>query len=166
VVSPTPAPLDAGTPHTLQAARLATSGRLRLPQRLPHPTRVFVLRQNRAVVVTLAYRRADRLRPTPETGYALIVTEIFDAGQPLFEKLLYTNSQAVQVHVHDQVGIFVTGPQEIMNVRGSGPQDGVLYEVSARASANTLIWADQAGTYRLEGNFTRRTAVDLAESFG
>ena len=163
----TPAPLAAGPQVTLQQAQRAATNRIALPANLQPPDRTFLRRDGAALVVTLAYRRASTLKPTPDTGYALIVTEIFDAGDPVLEKLLHTGATTTSVQVHGRHGVFIEGPQEIINLDHSRTNHGmdVVHEVAPRASANTLIWSDSDGTYRLEGDFTRQAALDLADRF-
>jgi len=163
----TPAPLAAGRQVTPQQAQRAATNRIALPANLQPPDRTFLRRDGAAVVVTLAYRKASTLKPTPDTGYALIATEIFDAGDPVLEKLLHTGATTTSVRVHGRPGVFIEGPQEIINLDHSRTNHGmdVVHEVAPRASANTLIWSDSKGTYRLEGDFTREAALDLAGSF-
>lgn len=159
-----PVPLDMGRRVTLAVARHAAGGRLRLPSGAAAPSRVFLRRDRAAVVVTLAFRTAPGLAPTANTGYALILTEIFDAGEPLFEKLLHTGAVATEVHVRGRPGVYVRGPQDIVNVVHRGGGSEVVYDVTPRASATSLIWADGKGTYRLEADFSAGTAVRLAET--
>jgi hypothetical protein len=162
-----PAPLAAGRAVSLPDAQRAARNRIGLPAQLPPPDQVFLRRDDGAVVVTLAYRTAGTLAPTPDTGYALLITEIFDAGDPLLEKILHSGATTTPVRIHGRPGVFVHGPQEIINVDHSRTDHGVdvVYEVAPRASADTLIWSDSAGTYRLEGDFTQPVAVGLANSF-
>jgi hypothetical protein len=161
-----PVPLHAGAKVTLAEARAAMAGQLQLPAALPAPTAVYLRRDRAAVVVTLAYATAPRLRPTADTGYALILTEIANAGHPLFEKILGMNTSAVVVTVARDPGVFINGPQEIITVDPSRPSQGqpTVHEVAARSSANTIIWRHGSITYRLEGDFSRRAAVALAST--
>jgi hypothetical protein len=161
-----PVPLHAGAKVTLADARAAMAGQLRLPAALPAPTNVYLRRDRAAVVVTLAYKTAPRLHPTADTGYALILTEIANAGHPLFEKIVGTNANAILVTVARDPGVFINGPQEIITIDPSRPSQGqpALHEVAARSSANTIIWSHGSTTYRLEGGFTRRAAVALAST--
>lgn len=161
-----PVPLHAGTKVTLAAARAAMAGQLRLPGGLPAPTEAYLRRDRAAVVVTLAYRTASHLHPSADTGYALILTEIANAGHPLFEKILGTNASAIVVTVARDPGVFITGPQEIITVDPSRPSQGqpALHEVAARSSANTIIWSRKSITYRLEADFSRQAAVALAST--
>jgi len=163
---PAPRTLGFGRPATLRAARIATGGRLELPGGLAPPRRVFMYRQGGATVVTVAYRRVPGLEPTPETGFALLLTEIFDAGQPIFEKLLHAGTDVVEVRVHGLRGVYVRGPQEIMNAERTILPNGeqIVHEVAPRASADTIIWSDRGATYRLEADMTRRVALELARS--
>jgi hypothetical protein len=162
---PTPAPLAAGQRITLERARIVTAGRLTLPDGSA-PDQIFLRRDHSATVITLAFRHADGLRPTPDTGFALIVTEIFDAGSPLMEKMVHTGAQATEVEVRGHPGVFIVGPQEIITVDRTRTSNGmqVVHEVAARSSANSLIWGDASGTYRLEGDFDRTTALRVAET--
>jgi hypothetical protein len=163
----TPAPLAAGREVTLAEAQHAAANRIALPQQLPTPTRVYLRSDGAAVVVTLAYGTTPSLKPTPETGYALVATEIFDAGEPVLEKILRSGATAQPVRIRGNTGVFIHGPQEIINIdhtaTGQGPD--VVHEVPPRASANTLIWSSNTATYRIEGNFTRDVAVSLASTF-
>jgi len=161
-----PVPLHAGAKVTMADARAAMAGQLQLPAALPAPTDVYLRRDRAAVVVTLAYATAPRLRPTADTGYALILTEIANAGHPLFEKIIGMNARAVVVTVARDPGVFINGPQEIITVDPSRPSQGqpAVHEVAARSSANTIIWRHGSITYRLEGDFSRRAAVALAST--
>jgi hypothetical protein len=158
-----PVPLAAGQVVTLGRARQAVRPHHLVLPRL-QPTDVYLLRDGAAVVVTIGYRAAPPLTPTIDTGYALIITEIFDAGRPLFTKLLYPGSHATSVHVGGHRAVFINGPQQLMTIKrsASAPGQVIEHEVDARASANTLIWSDGNATYRLEGNFTRHQALMLA----
>ena len=164
----TPAPIAAGSQVTLAEAQRVAGNRIAQPQQLPAPARVYLRRDGAAVIVTLAYPTVPSLKPTPETGYALIVTEIFDAGDPILEKILHTGATAEPVQVESNNGVFVQGPQEIINIDHTRTSYGsdVVHEVEPRASANTLIWNDHVATYRIEGAFTRAFAVSLASRFG
>src|SRR5262245_14970708 len=161
-----PVPLHAGAKVTLADARAAMAGQTQLPAAPPAPNAVYLRRDRAAVVVTLAYATAPHLHPTAETGYALILTEIANAGHPLFEKILGTNASAVVVTVARDPGVFINGPQEIITKDPSRPYQGqpAVHEVTARSSANTIIWSHGSITYRLEGDFSRRAAVALAST--
>jgi hypothetical protein len=125
---------------------------------LPAPTDIYLYEDRAAVVATLAYRRVPGLRPTPDTGYALILTEIFDAGHPFIEKILHSGATADAVSVAGHRGVFIAGPQEVLM-----EHDGDLTSpVLPRSSANTLIWGG-AVTFRLEADAGRRAALRLGE---
>jgi hypothetical protein len=161
----TPAPLAAGSRVTLDQAQRATTDRVRVPANLAPPDHVFLRRDGAAVIVTIAYRTASTLTATSDTGYALLVTEIFDAGEPVLRKMLEESATATAVRVNGMAGVFIAGPQQVVMLDYSRTSHGqpTLHEVSARASANTLIWADGA-TYRLEGDFTQPVALALSEA--
>jgi hypothetical protein len=163
---PGPAGLGAGELTTLHHARLLSGGRLALPAGLSAPTDVLADENNGATVITLAYRTAPGLRPTPDTGYALIVTEIFDAGKPVLEKLLHTGSHVSRARIAGSVAVFVRGPQQLITIERDPNASGgeVDREVAPRASANTIMWAAGPVTYRLEADFSRSAAVALAKT--
>jgi hypothetical protein len=160
-----PVDLHAGATVSLADAR-AAMGHLKLPAGLPVPAGAYLRRDGAAVEVTLAYRTAPHLRPTADTGYALILTEIAHAGQPLLEKKLEPGARAVTVTVAGHHGVFVDGPQQIITIDNTRLSHGQpeMHEVAARASANTIIWAAGGTTYRLEGNFRQHAAVVLAST--
>jgi hypothetical protein len=163
-----PQPLDAGRLVTLNEAQ-ATAGKhtLALPEGLSRPDRVYVRRDHAAIVVTLAYRHAPGLHPTIDTGYSLIVTELFDAGYPLYQKLLHTSAVRSTVQVGGLPGLYIAGPQELITLDTTRQDHGsdTVHDVAARTSANTLMWSSAAATYRIEGDFTRRAALALGVSF-
>jgi hypothetical protein len=161
-----PAELYAGATVTLAEARAAMARHLRLPAGLPAPAVVYLRRDGAAVVVTLAYSAAPHLRPTADTGYALILTEIARAGRPLFAKILAIGANSVAVTVVGHRGVFIDGPQQIITLDNTRLHQGQpeVHEVAARASANTIIWTDGATTYRLEGDFGQHAAIALAST--
>jgi hypothetical protein len=164
----TPAPYGVGTPVSLAAARQAMGRSLRLPAPLPAPSEVLLSRDDGAVVVTIAYRAAFGLAPTDSTGYALVVTEIGFAGEPLFQKILQPGASASAVTVAGRdPGAFIAGPQSILSLDASRLRHGqpTLHDIAPRASADTLIWNDGAVTYRIEGDFHRQEAVEIADVF-
>src|SRR5256885_100665 len=85
------------------------------PAPLPHR------RARRAVLAPWACARPHPPPPTADTGYALILTEIANAGHPLFEKILGTNTSAIMVTVARHPGVFINGPQEIITIDPSRP---------------------------------------------
>jgi hypothetical protein len=152
-----PASINAGPLVSLEEARASSGGRLALLTSLPAPTAVYMYGDS-AVVIALAYRHVPGLQPTPDTGYALVITEVFDAapGEDMIEKILYSNATADGVSVHDHPGVFIKGPQEIFMITVS--------TILARTSANTLIWSDDDATYRLEADFdSAAAALRIAE---
>ena len=163
---PGPEALGAGEQTTLHAVRAASGGRLELPAGLPAPSYAFTDVYDGATIVTLAYRTAPGLEPTPDTGFALILTEVFDAGRPVLEKLLQTGSQVSAVRVDGSVGAYIRGPQQIITIQRVRNSNGseIDREVAPRASANTLIWAVGRVTYRLEADFSRAAALAIARA--
>jgi hypothetical protein len=165
--APTP-PFGAGDPVSLATAERAMGRSLRLPSSLGRPDDVLLTRDQGAVVVTAGYRSAFGLPPTRDTGYALLVTEIGNAGDPLFQKILDTDAKALAVTVAGRhPGVYIAGPQWIITLERTPDAQGEssVHEVDPRTSANTLIWSDGRITYRIEGEFSQHTALGVASRF-
>jgi hypothetical protein len=135
-------PLDAGlgAPVTPAAAR-ATVPALLLPPLDPPPA----LRQS-GEVVSLVFR---------SRGRTVLLSEI-RADAVFIKKLAGGFTHAEYVHVRgDAPGLWVSGKPHIF----------LFPREPARLAGNTLVWAQNGTTYRLEGpGFTQRDALDLAAS--
>jgi len=91
-------------------------------------------------------------------GSGVIRLDQFDAAlSPQFWKQA-RRPVPVGVGVHE--GLWFTGPHEVVVLDESGAEEAV----PPRLAAQTLIWADGARTFRLEGDLTRATATEIAES--
>ena len=148
-----PPPLPSTTPPqpweravTLDDARALAAFDLRVPARLGAPDAVTVSDETPPRVVSFQYPgvRIDQ----------------FDGGlSPVFTK--FTSAADVQhVRIGDVDGVWVPRPHQVIYV----DRDGTVREESARLADTTLIWTEGGVTYRVEGKFTERAAVVIAES--
>jgi hypothetical protein len=150
--SPAPHPSLPGEQRmTLEQARQRVAFPILVPARLGQPAAVTVSDSGR--VATLSYDR---------TPYGQVRFDEF-AGhldQVYFKKFIQIGS-ATEVRVNGAQGLWVTGPQEVIYVRG----DGTTAQASARlTSGSTLIWGAPRVVLRLEGGFSRAAALAVAAS--
>ena len=106
-------------------------------------------------VATLIYDR---------TPYGEVRLDEFDGHlDPVyFEKFVQVGS-VTEVSVNGTKGLWVAGPQEIVYVRS----DGMIVQASARlTTGSTLIWGTPRVALRLEGGFSKTSALAVAASAG
>jgi hypothetical protein len=140
------APLPGERSATLAEARAAAAFDLRVPEALGDPDAVTMSDGTPPRVVSFQYPgvRVDQ----------------FDGGlSPVFEKFVAAEDVR-RVRVGDTDGVWIPRPHQVIYVA----RDGTTREESARLAANTLVWTDGRVTYRIEGSFTAREAVAIAES--
>ena len=131
-----------------QAAALVDFGP-RVPDRLGVPNDVSVSADRR--LVSMSWGAAT-------SGADVIRLDQFDAVlSPMFWKLA-GRTDRVRVDVHE--GLWFPGPHEVVVRDESGSDE----TVPPRLAAQTLIWAEGARTFRLEGDLALAQAVLIAES--
>jgi hypothetical protein len=136
---------------SLEQARQRVDFPILVPARLGPPAAVTVSDHGR--VTTLIYDR---------TPYGQVRLDEFDGhlDPVIFEKFVRSGSFR-QVRINGTRGLWVTGPQEIVYVRG----DGMIVQSSARlTTGNTLIWGTPRAALRLEGGFSEAAALAVAAS--
>ncbi|MDQ4055739.1 MAG: hypothetical protein M3237_24025 [Actinomycetota bacterium] len=134
---------------TLDQAAAVVDFRPRVPGRLGAPDDVSVSADRR--LASMSWEAA-----TPGAG--LIRLDQFDAQlSPMFRKLA-GRTRPVRVGAHE--GLWFPGPHEVVVLDERGGDE----PVAPRLAARTLIWAEGARTFRLEGDLTRAQAVLIAES--
>ncbi|MEA2290426.1 MAG: hypothetical protein QOD55_2423 [Solirubrobacteraceae bacterium] len=142
---------DLGRRTTLAAARRASPLPVAVPtiRALGAPDVVYVDRRPRTSGVSLVYRPRRGL-PRTRQGAGALLTMLAGDGVGLVKKLLGSGAGAAPVDVGGAFGIFVTG-------------DHVL-EPPGRLAGNTVLWARDGVTYRLESALGRDAALRLARS--
>ena len=152
--SPAPHPSLPGEQRMpLGQARQRVAFPILVPAKLGSPAAVTVSDGGR--VATLIYDR---------TPYGEVRLDEFDGHlDPVyFEKFVQVGS-VTEVSVNGTKGLWVAGPQEIVYVRS----DGMIVQASARlTTGSTLIWGTPRVALRLEGGFSKTSALAVAASAG
>jgi hypothetical protein len=150
--SPAPHPSLPGEQRMpLEQARQRVAFPVLVPAKLGRPDTVTVSDSGR--VATLIYDR---------TPYGQVRLDEFDGHlDPVyFEKFVHLGN-LTEVRLNGTKGLWVTGPQEIVYVRG----DGTVVQASARlTTGSTLIWGTPRVVLRLEGGFSKAAALAVAAS--
>jgi hypothetical protein len=153
-----------GEPVTLEEARSRYKARIRLPKALKGPAAVFWLLPPSSGQVTAVWKPQKDLPKTDDPNVGLLFSQF--RGRPVDQAVLtkLPSSRAASrlepVTVTSNPGWFISGPKHVVMLNdesGRRPE-------TARLAGNTLIWASGEFTYRLEGNFTKATALRLANS--
>lgn len=145
---PTPAPLPGERSVDLPTAQRESAFPIALPAKLGAPERVLLVDGSPPRVVSLLYR-----------GGTVRLDE-FDgvADLAMFKKVTPREFEFVQVGGDNAV--WVPAPHELYYV----DRDGSFHTESARLAAKTLIWQRGGVTLRLEGDFTKEQALEIAGS--
>jgi hypothetical protein len=154
-VSP-PGELGLGPATSLGEAR----ERAEFPVRLPDPAEwgrpdgVFLSEDVPGGIVSLVY--GDEQRPR------LLLSEFQGSLEPdLVKKAVTPETRIEFVTVRGTTGVWITGEPHAVTVFD---RFGQTREDVFRLAANTLVWAEDGVTYRLEGDFDLATAQSIAES--
>jgi hypothetical protein len=168
VTDRTPTPAAGGALYLGRRSTEATAdrllhGRLAVPTGdLGPPDAVYVDGVRR--VVWLVYRSSPRLPGiAAHDDVGLLVTEL-RAGSldPLFYKKLVSGGAAVRdVMVDGSRGFWIHGQPHLIGYRHPS---GVQGEEPGRVSGNSLIWAKEGITYRIELQADLSTALSIANS--
>lgn len=162
--SATPAPrraLGLGTPVSFAAAQRAATFRIQQPTRLGDPGSVLLLHPAAGAIVTLVYRPSAALPRSPQTGTGALLTEFAGAiDQIVFRKTLLGMAHTKETSVNGAPAIWAEGPQELFIVSANIDP----YGLTPRLSANSLIWAANGVTYRLEADLPLNQVRRIAES--
>lgn len=154
-----------GEPVTLQEAKDRYKARIRLPGVLKAPSSVFWLVPPSSGQVTAVWKPQKDLPKTDDPRVGLLFTQFRGRSN---DQAVMTKGQAISqgasrlesVTVKTKAGWFISGPKHVVVLND---ESGTRVE-TARLAANTLIWASGEFTYRLEGNFTKATALRIANS--
>jgi hypothetical protein len=161
--SRTPGPpgfdLGLGDPFPPERARTAVSFPVRMPpETLGPPASAWFLDGRLSVV----WPSGPDLPPLDESGLGLVLTELqgdVDAGY--FEKVIEPGTKIETVKVDGVTGYWISGrPHEIIYV---DPHGNPVFD-SRTVVGNTLLWARDGITYRLESALDRDAAIALAGS--
>ncbi|MGH2677395.1 MAG: hypothetical protein ACRDHB_03400 [Actinomycetota bacterium] len=160
----TPPAVDAepflGRRVALDEARREVSFPVAVPEALGEPDEVYLLGGGERALVTLAYHDALGVPVDPETGYAVLLTQL--EGRPNENLIKKTDLEArvVPVNVNGEQGYFVQG-EHLVFVQAPGA-DPIADE--PRIAGNTLLWTRGSVTLRLEANVPLDRALDIART--
>lgn len=159
---PVPAAIPAGSglvlgeAQSLAEARAAVLFRVRTPAALGAPDTVYVSPTPPGGLVTLVYKPRRELPEAAETGVGLLLLQFRGALLPQFiQKGLGPGARLTPVQVEGERGWWISGAPHSVIFQDA---DGRTGDDPARLAANTLLWARDGITYRLE------TALELAEA--
>jgi len=159
----TPAPPRAfGVPMSLEEAQRRVPFRIVLPAALGEPDAVYVDERGLVPVVTLVYRpRPPEIPASQVIGVGLLIMQFQGTpGEPLFMKGVGPEGVIEPVTVHRRFGYWISGGPHLLIARTPGGE----WQDESRLASNTLLWASDGLTLRLEGEVTKETALAIAES--
>ena len=106
--------------------------------------------------VWLLYGTPQRVRLLVAQTPGLEVEEVF-----LFKKLASSGTRVEEVSVDGERGFFLSGSLHVVLLVD---ERGAVVEESARLARNVLLWDADGIAYRLEGDFGRDEALELARA--
>ena len=154
-VSP-PGELGLGPAVSLDEARAAVDFRVRRPDpdEWGEPDGVYLGEVVPGGIVSLRYGSEARPR--------LLLSEFQGRVEPDLVKKVITPATRIEfVTVRGTTGFWITGEPHAVTFFD---RDGLAREDVFRLAANTLVWAENGVTYRLEGEFGLPTALAIAGS--
>ncbi len=161
-------PLVVGTgigPDPVAAAESATGVVMPVSEVLGPPLQVRATEPPgpAMIVATWPVTEAAPETGTPGVGARLWVVR-GSVERALFAKFAAGGSPASveQVVVGPAAGVFISGPEHVVVMIGA---DGAVIADTAQLAGNTVLWASEGVTYRLETALGRDEAVALASSF-
>jgi hypothetical protein len=166
--SPTePSPAETAVPELgdevgLAAAQTEVPFRVRVPEVIGAPERVFFAREVSSGLVTLVYDPRPGLRASKETGAGLLIMQ-FEGSveEAFFKKLAGPGTRFDLVDLEGETAFWISGaPHPI----GYMDPHGNFAESPARLAANTLLFTNGGVTYRIEGDITLQKALEIASS--
>jgi hypothetical protein len=170
--SPSPQPsgpvgkrLGLGDPTTLGAAQSKLSWKIVVPASLGQPDGVYLQLPPLGPPqgeVTLVYTARPGLKPSPQTGVAVLVTEAngkVDAN--FFGKMLGSDATLEDVTVNGHPGYWISGTPHGFFFTDA---DGNFRNETFRLATNTLIFDDNGIIVRIEGDLTKAQALEIATS--
>jgi hypothetical protein len=153
--------LGMGSPVPLAEAQRAVPFALRHATEvaLGTPEQILLQQARGGAAVTFVYRPSADLPRAPETGAGALLSQFagsFDTA--IFHKIVYNVPGARSARVGTAPALWVPGPQDL--ILGTG--DSAPF--TARRAANSLLWARDGITFRLEAALPLERALQIASS--
>jgi hypothetical protein len=171
---PTPSPLPSGPigkrfglgdPTTLAQAQSKVSWHIVVPASLGRPDEVYLQLPPEGPPqgeVTLVYKSRPGLKPSGETGVAILITEANGTvDTQMFGKMLGEGTTLEVVTVNGHKGYWISGQPHIFFFIDAG---GQFRMETMRLATNTLIIDDNGTVVRIEGDLTKAQAIEIATS--
>jgi hypothetical protein len=171
---PTPSPLPSGPigkrlglgdPTTLAQAQSKVSWHIVAPASLDRPDEVYLQLPPEGPPqgeVTLVYKSRPGLKPSGETGAAVLITEANGAvDTQMFGKMLGEGTTLEEVTVNGHHGYWISGQPHIFFFIDAS---GQFRMETMRLATNTLIIDDNGTVVRIEGDLTKAQALGIAAS--
>jgi hypothetical protein len=165
--TPTAAPgsnLALGSRSTLAEARGAVDFSVAIPSELGlgRPDAVYLSAVPVGGRVTFVYNANEALPATDETGLGMIVAQFrASIGPDLAKKVMGKQGGFEVTEVDGALAFWLPGPHTFYLYRDA---EGHIRQDTLRLAGNTLLWADDGVTYRIESGLDLDTAVRIAES--
>jgi hypothetical protein len=157
--------LSLGERVTLSEARRGVSFPVRLPTLAPvgRPDEVYLDDDPIGGRVTAVYRTRPGLPRSSTTNVGLLITQ-FRAGldEEFVIKEAGPDTRVEQVSVDGAPGYWVEGEPHTLVYTD---ENGLPFPDSVRLAGNTLLWARNGITFRLEADISRQQALQIAASF-
>jgi hypothetical protein len=162
-ISPTGSPRNLlGEQVTLSQARAGAAFLVLVPARLGPPDAVYLDDRVPGDVVTLVYLARPGIPVEPQTGYGIVITEFRgDLNPEYLEKNLNPTTKLQETSLAGAPAYWIAGTPHELVVVGV---DGEPREEPMRMAANTLIWARQGVTYRIESLLSEQQSLAIAGS--
>ena len=150
---PTKADLNLGDPVTLERARELADFEVVVPEALGDPDEVYFSDFPPGGMVSFVYGSSEEPRA--------LLTQFRATFEDAFMKKLEATTNVEHVGVNDQPGVFLSGPPHVFSYLDS---QGQYREETMRLVGNVLLWERRPLTLRLEGDFSRDDALEIARS--
>lgn len=150
-----------GRPTTLEAAETAMPFSPLLPADLGEPNGVFVSGEVPGGALTVTYAPQPGLPHSRFTGVGLLVNELNGHFAPAFHgKLLPPGATIERLGINGSYAIWIEG----LHVFFFKPSDHIFHLGRARLAANALLIQRGEVMVRLEAEFDKPTAIEIARS--
>ena len=168
---PTPSPqpsgplgkrLGLGDPTSLVDAQKKVTWKIVVPASLGQPDEVYFLDGPPQGEVTLVYKSRPGLKPSGQTGVAVLITEVNGKVEAnFFGKMLGPDSTLEEVTVNGHKGYWISGKPHGFFFTDA---NGNFRDETFRLATNTLIFDDNGTIIRIEGDLTKAQALGIATS--
>jgi hypothetical protein len=153
--------LELGDPVPIEGGRPRVDFPVLVPAALGVPDAAYYSAQPPGGKISLVYEPRDSLPRSRFTGVGAIVSEFYgDVTPELVAKLVGEGAVVARVDVDGRPGLWIEGQHALL----FRSRDGQILEERGRLAGNTLLVEHGSLLVRLEGEFTRERALEIAAS--